>query len=124
MYNKYIVNLVRRQNLLESLRLMREAKALVQDSYRYYRTALNASLTALELARTIGNEHSTAQASLFGLQRMLERARVRRARNYNYVKRWVRLLLDGRRWNYKTRSYHRDIPNVIEEWGGPSSRPR
>jgi len=116
MYNKYIVNLIMRQNLLETLPLMREAKTLVQESYRYYRTALNASLTALDLARKIGNEHSTAQASLFELQRKLERARMRRARNYNYVKRWVRLLLGGRRWSHRTRSYHRDIPNAIEEW--------
>lgn len=117
MYNKYIANLNMRQSIKLTLRLMREAKPLLQDSYRAYRKALNNSLDALEQARMMGDEHSGAQACLVQVQRKLERARMRRARDYNYLKRWVRLLLGNRRWNNQTRSWdHRGMPDAIEEW--------
>lgn len=117
MYNKYIANLNQRQNIKGTLRLMREGMALFRNSYRLYRIALNRYVLALEHARKVGDKHSSAHVRLSELQRELERRRMHRARDYNFLKRWVRLLLGNRRWNDVTRSWDdRGMPDAIEEW--------
>lgn len=117
MYNKYIANLSMRQMIAPVLGLMREAKPLVQDSYRAYRDVLHRSLTLLNRARETSNPHSRARAEVVTMQRELERARMRSSRDYNFLKRWVRLVLGNRRWNRKDRSWdRRGVPDAIEEW--------
>ena len=117
MYNQYIANLNMRQMVKPTLRMMREGKQLFFTSHRDYRAALNLYVATLQYARKIGTRHSAPRARLLPLQRKLERARMRRARDYLFLKRWVRLLLGNRRWNDKQRSWdRRGMPDAIEEW--------
>ncbi|MCJ1366705.1 hypothetical protein MMC16_005835 [Acarospora aff. strigata] len=118
MYSKYIKNLNMRQMLRPTLQMMREGKHLYQDTYRAYRNARNRYL----FARDRHCDHVDKfgiRNKLTKLQLRLERARMRRARDYLYLKRWVRLLLGNTRWNYdRSRSWERrGVPDALEEWG-------
>ncbi|KAI9876868.1 MAG: hypothetical protein M1830_005431 [Pleopsidium flavum] len=117
MYNRYIKNLNIRQMVKPTIQKMREGKHLYQDAYRAYRIALRQYVIAL---RSYGeySQSSNTRIGIYSLQRKLERARMRRARDYTFLKRWVRLLLGNTRWNYDwSRSWERrGLADAIEEW--------
>lgn len=117
MYNRYIKNMNIRQMVKPTLQKMREGKHLYQDAYRAYRIALRRYVTALKSYGKY-SQRSNTRITINSLQRKLERARMRRARDYTFLKRWVRLLLGNTRWNYDwSRSWdRRGMPDAIEEW--------
>lgn len=117
MYNRYIKNLNSRQMVWMYLQKMREAKHLYEDSYRAYRLALRKYVIALRSYKKYLHRPGT-RVALHSLQRKLERARMERARDYTYIKRWVRLLLGNTRWNHSwSRDWEREgLPDAIEEW--------
>ncbi|KZF26686.1 hypothetical protein L228DRAFT_243190 [Xylona heveae TC161] len=127
MYNRYVKNLYHRQMLGQMLARMEEGIELYSRSVKQFRRASNKYRKTVVAVRGSRNGQSRAQRKqaeqesslpIESLRFHYEMSRLVRSRNHQMVRRWMRLLLGGRRWSAgPNNAWERTVlPDIIEKW--------